>query len=639
MKRFALGIIGLPVLRAVAAYALREAVTVLLVERVAERNLTSSRVPRSLLIVAAIAMAIPLGAVAETGRARPNILLVLLDDAGFTDFGAYGSDTVTPNIDELGQAGVMLSRYYTHPQCGPTRASLLTGQDNHVVGAGSITEVLTDEMRALPAYSMRWQEEQKTIASRLKAAGYQTFVAGKWGIGAIGANLPHRFGFDRSWVLDSTGSSNYRAKSYLPLYKEVKWFENGKRISLPEDFYSSRDIVDKMIEYLDGAEPDKPFFGYLAFQAIHIPVQVPTEYIDKYDGVFDRGWDVMREERLRKAIELGVFPPGTRLSDKAHKSRSWDALSDKEKVYWSRVMQVNAGMMEAADFHLGRLLDHLQTQGELDNTIVIVTSDNGPEYNTLGKTSSPASLALERAWMAIEGWDVTYENLGQPGSMGAIGQEWASVSAAPFHLFKFNASEGGLRVPMIIAGPGIEALGFVGGRSQVADIAPTLLDAAGVTFAPDEFYGRSLMPMLAGHVGEVYGEEDSFAFEVSGAAALYRGNWKITKTPEPFGDGEWHLYDVVSDPGETNDVSAKHPAVFQEMLNEYQFYANDVGVFEMAAGDSARKQLAINGIKKFSANYWYLLLAFLAALTAILYGMCRLFRLVGRHRISPPERT
>ena len=596
---------------------------------------------RQLLYTAAIAitLATPLGAAAETESARPNILLVLLDDAGFMDFGAYGSDTATPNIDELGQAGVMLSRYYTHPQCGPTRASLLTGQDNHVVGAGSLTEVLTDEMRALPAYSMRWQEDQKTIASRLKAAGYQTFVTGKWGIGDIGANLPHRFGFDRSWVLDSTGSSNYRAKSYLPLYKEVKWFEDGERVSLPEDFYSSRNIVDKMLEYVDEADPDRPFFGYLAFQAIHIPVQVPPEYIDKYDGVFDRGWDVMREERLQKAIELGLVPEGTRLSDAAHNSRSWDELGEEEKAYWSRVMQVNAGMMEAADFHLGRLLDHLQTKGQLDNTIVVVTSDNGPEYNTLGKTSPPASLAVERAWMAIEGWDVTYQNLGQPGSMGAIGQEWASVSAAPFHLFKFNASEGGLRVPMVVSGPGIETLGFVGGRSQVADIAPTLLDAAGVTFTPDEFYGRSLMPMLTGQADEVYGEKDSFAFEVSGTAALYRGNWKIAKTPEPFGDGEWHLYDIASDPGETTDVAAQHPVVFQEMLNEYQSYANEVGVFEMAAGDSARKQLTINGIKKFSANYWYLCLALFAALAATLYGMFRMFKLVVGRRPARHERT
>jgi arylsulfatase A-like enzyme len=593
----------------------------------------------SVAAVAVIVLATPFGAAAEKQPARPNILLVLLDDAGFMDFGAYGSDTATPNIDELGRAGVMLSRYYTHPQCGPSRASLLTGQDNHVVGAGSLTEVLTDEMRALPAYSMRWQEDQETIASRLKAAGYQTFVTGKWGIGDIGANLPHRFGFDRSWVLDSTGSSNYRAKSYLPLYKEVKWFEDGERVSLPEDFYSSRNIVDKMIGYLDAADPDTPFFAYLAFQAVHIPVQVPPEYIDRYDGVFDRGWDVMREERLRRAIELGLVHRGARLHDKAHNSRSWDELDDEDKAYWSRVMQVNAGMMEAADFHLGRLFEHLQTRGQLDNTIVVVTSDNGPEYNTLGKVSPPASFAVERAWMAIEGWNVTYENLGQPGSMGAIGQEWASVSAAPFHLFKFNASEGGLRVPMVISGPGIEPRGFVGGRSQVADIAPTLLDAAGVTFTHDEFYGRSLMPMLTGQADQVYGEKDSFAFEVSGTAALYRGSWKITKTPEPFGDGKWHLYDIATDPGETSDIAARHPAVFQEMLNEYQSYANDVGVFEMAAGDSARRQLTINGIRKFSANYWYVLVAFLAALAAVLYGLFRVFKLFDRRRIARPVRT
>ena len=594
---------------------------------------------RALAAAIVVSLAISVGAAAQTGSARPNILLVLLDDVGFMDFGAYGSDTATPNIDRLGQAGVMFTRYYTHPQCGPSRASLMTGQDNHVVGAGSLTEVLTDEMRALPAYSMKWSDDQKTIASRLKAAGYQTFVTGKWGIGDIGANLPHRFGFDRSWVLDSTGASNYRAKSYLPHYLEVKWFEDGERVSLPEDFYSSRNIVDKMIDYLDEADPDKPFFGYLSFQAIHIPVQVPREYVDKYDGVFDRGWDVMRKERLQKAIELGLVPEGTRLSDGAYNDRDWENLSGEEKAYWSRAMQVNAGMMEAADFHLGRLLDHLEAKGRLRNTTVIVTSDNGPEYNTLGKTSAAAALALERLWMAVEGWDVSYENLGQPGSMGAIGQEWASVSAAPFHLFKFNASEGGLRVPMVISGPGVEDLGFVSSRSQVADIAPTLLDAAGIPYRPDEFYGRSLMPLLKGQADQVYGEADTFAFEVSGTAALYRGDWKITKTPEPFGDGQWRLYDIARDPGETSDVAAQHPVVFQEMLNAYQAYAEEVGVFELAAGESARKQLVINAFKKFAINYWYLCLAILAALAVALYGIFRAFRVIFRRRPAQQARA
>lgn len=574
-----------------------------------------------------LSLSAPMSTVAQTEQKRPNILLVLLDDAGFMDFGAYGSDTSTPNMDRVGQSGVMFTRYYSHPLCGPSRASLMTGQDNHVVGAGTLTEVLTPEMRSLPAYTMRWKDDQETIASRLQAAGYQTFASGKWGIGDIGMNLPNRFGFDRSWVLDSTGSSNYEARPYLPQYTEVKWFEDGKRVSLPADFYSSRNIVDKMIEYVDSSDPQRPFFGFLAFQAIHLPVQVPREYIDRYNGVFDRGWDVMREERLQRAIELGLVPETTRLSGGAYNNRKWDDLSDEEKAYWARVMQVNAGMMEAADHHLGRLLRHLEAKGLLKNTIVIVTSDNGPDYNTIGKTaSSPFLLAYERLYMAIAGWDTSYDNLGQPGSMAAIGHEWASVSAAPLHLFKFNASEGGLRVPMMIAGPGIRKRGFVDGRSQVSDIAPTLLDLAGVSYVPEDFYGRSLKPVLTGQSDGVYGDTDSFAFEVSGTAALYRGNWKITKLIPPNGDGEWRLYDMSTDPGETTDLSAQHPVLLEEMVKEYEAYADEVGVYEYSGGTTARDQLTINAIKKSAAIYWYIPAGFLLLLGALIYGIIRLVK-------------
>jgi arylsulfatase/uncharacterized sulfatase len=586
-----------------------------------------------LLTVTLLLLSISLGASAEGGRQQPNILLVLLDDAGFMDFGAYGSDTATPTIDALARSGAMFTRYYTTPLCGPSRASLMTGQANHAVGAGTLAEVLTDDMRALPAYSMTWQDDQQTIASRLSAAGYQTFVTGKWGIGYIGANLPHRFGFDRSWVLDSTGSSNYRAKSYLPQYTEVKWFEDGERVSLPEDFYSSRDIVDKMIEYIDGADPDAPFFGFVSFQAIHIPLQVSRDFIDRYDGVFDRGWQAMRRERLQKAIELGLVPASTRLSEGAYNDRNWDDLSEEEQAYWARAMQVNAGMMEAADYHLGRLLEHLRRKDQLDNTIVVVSSDNGPEYNTLGKTAPPAQRAFENTWMTIEGWDVSYENLGQPGSMAAIGHEWASVSAAPFHLFKFNTTEGGLRVPMVISGPGIENLGIVDSRSQVADITPTLLDLAGVTIDPGAFHGRSWKPLLEGRTRQVYGDADAMVFEVSGAAAVYRGDWKITRTLPPYGDGQWHLYDLASDPGETTDLADQHPAVFQAMINEYQAYAEDVGVFEMAPGESARKQLVVNAMKGTAVNYWHLIATVVLGFAALLYLARRALR--GLFRSGP----
>ena len=561
---------------------------------------------RILLVLALITTASALSS--EQHNKNPNILLVLLDDAGFMDFSAFGSDSQTPNIDSLGQAGVMLTRYYTSPLCGPSRAALMTGQSAHQVGMGTLTEVLTDEMRELPAYSMVWHSDQKTIASRLSAAGYQTFVSGKWGIGEIGANLPHRFGFDRSFVLDSTGSSNYRAKSYLPHYLEVEWYEDGERITLPGDFYSSKHIVDKMMQFIEEGDNQKPFFGYLAFQAIHMPVQVPLEYIDRYNGVFKRGWDVMRQERLHKAINLGLVPATTKLSDGAYNHREWDSLSNEEKAYWARVMQVNAGMMEAADHQLGRLLAYLSSSGRLENTLVIVTSDNGPEYNTLGKTSGPGVRAFEKFWMSIEGWDVDYNNLGQQGSLAAIGHEWASVSAAPFHLFKFNASEGGMRVPMVISGPRVANQGFIDARAQVADITPTLLDFANVNFDSSEFYGRSMKPLLLGQKDFVYGDQDSFIFEVSGTAALYRGDWKLTKTPTPYGDDDWHLYAISTDPGETEDLAELHPEIYQELIQEYEKYADDVGIFDLTAGDSARKQLVKNALKGTVKNYPYLVI-------------------------------
>jgi len=579
-------------------------------------------------LVASLALTL---APAQGADPRPNILLVLLDDAGFMDFGAYGSDTRTPRIDALGASGAQFTRYYSTPLCGPSRASLLTGRDHHSVGAGTLTEVLTPEMRALPAYDMTWDDGQVTIASQLRAAGYQTFVSGKWGIGDIGANLPHRFGFDRSWVLDATGASNYSAQSYLPLYTEVKWFEDGARVDVPDDFYSSRDIVDRMIDYLGNSDPEKPFFGFVSFMALHVPVQAPREYTDGYDGVFDRGWDVMRAERLRRAIDLGLVPETTRLAPPAPGSRRWDELNDEERAYWSRAMQVNAGMMEAADHHLGRLLDHLAAQGRLDDTIVIVTSDNGPEYNTIGRTSPPAMLAFERVWMAIEGWDTETENLGLPGSLAAIGQEWAQVSAAPFDLFKFSASEGGVRVPLIIAGPGVAPVGLVHGRAHVADIAPTLLDLARAPYPYGEqaFDGRSLAPILAGAAEEVYAETDPTAIEVSGTAALYRGRWKITRTPEPFGDGQWRLFDVVADPGETHDMAADEPALFESMMADYRTYVEEKGVFELGPGESAGRQLRINALKKSMVNYWYLPATLLLALSGLCYGLARvLIRLV-----------
>jgi arylsulfatase/uncharacterized sulfatase len=540
---------------------------------------------------------------------QPNILLILFDDVGFMDFGAYGSDTRTPNIDKLAQSGTMFTRFYSSPFCGPSRSMLLTGMDNHQVGMGTLVETVTPEMQNYPGYSMKWKDDQETIASLLSKAGYQTFVTGKWGIGKTGANLPNRFGFDRSYVMDATGGSNYDTKHYLPGYDAVKWFENDEPVTLPEDYYSSRSLVDKLIEYIDAGDSQKPFFGFLSLQAAHIPVQAPAEHIDAYNGVFDAGWDKIRQEKLQRAVEIGLVAPTTKLAPVPETHRAWADLTPEEQVRSARAMQVNAGMITAADEHIGRLLAHLKSIGKFENTIVIVTSDNGAEA-AVTEFKGFQNLILDGIkW--IEGFDTSLENLGQPGSLTAIGPEWASVSSAPFNLYKFYSSEGGLRVPLVIAGPGVTAPGIVNAPVHVADLVPTMLDAAGVSDDADAFYGRSAMPVLSGQAKANRTEDESFAFEVSGNAALYRGKWKITRLSPPLGDAQWRLYDLSVDPGETKDLSAENSIFFKDMLADYRSYSEKVGVFELGPDDSAFKQLFKNVVTKALHKYWAYALGFI----------------------------
>jgi arylsulfatase A-like enzyme len=529
---------------------------------------------------------------------KPNVLVVLLDDVGFMDFGSYGGDTATPNIDKLAQQGAKFSRFYTSPQCAPSRAMLMTGKDNHQVGIGSIIESLDPRLRQYPAYSMIWEDDTKTMASRLKESGYQTFVSGKWGIGESGANLPSKFGFERSFVLDATGASNYDHRPYIPISTTATWFEDGEPTTLPEDFYSSRNLVDKLIGYIDDAESEQPFFAYLPFMAIHMPLQVPKEYIDKYNGVFDQGWDVMAKQRLEKAIELELVPGGTKLAKSLKTNRKWDQLTEAEKVYWARAMQVNAGMLEAADFHLGRLLSQLEAKGKLENTIVIVTSDNGPEGSTVGFDKGLQGIAFS-AWMSMHDWSTEYEDMGGRNGLTTIGPEWASVSSGPFRLFKFNSSEGGQRVPLIISGSGIiNQTDFLQGRAHMVDILPTILDVLDIPFDQDELYGRSLMPLINKQSQEVYGTDESYAIEVGGNASLYRGAWKISRVNPPSGDGQWHLFNLAVDAGEANVLEDEYPVLFQELLNEYLAYSTEMEIIQPDLDSNDRDQVVKNIIRK-----------------------------------------
>jgi arylsulfatase/uncharacterized sulfatase len=543
---------------------------------------------------------------------RPNIVVIVADDVGFTDLGAYGGEARTPNIDALAQRGAQFSRYYSSPLCSPSRAMLLTGMDNHRTGHATIVEVLPPELRGRPGYTMRLEPGVVTIAERLRRSGYRTYATGKWHLGHGEGDLPDAHGFDRSFVLDASGADNWEQRPYIPYYRSADWFENGEPARLPADFYSSEFIVDSMIDYLNAdTERSQPFFAYLAFQAVHIPVQAPREFTANYRGVYDGGWEQLREARWRRARELGLLPAGAAIGAPHPSFRAWNTLAADEQNLFSRSMEVHAGMLEAMDHHIGRFIQYLQSRGLAENTIFVVTSDNGPE------PSAPTTDADFRRWMSIVGYSRRAENLGERGSFVFIGPEWANATATGA-LYKFTTGEGGVHVPLIVAGPGI-AQQRIDARAFVTDLAPTLLERAGAALDTPAMDGVSMNAVLSGGGATVRDDAASFGIEVSGHSALYRGDYKLVRTPAPLGDGQWRLYDIAQDPGETTDLTQQMPELAAAMIAEYGSYAERTGVLDLPPGYDAQRQVVQNTRLKALVNYWWIY-AGIAALVLIPLG-------------------
>lgn len=575
------------------------------------------------VIVLLIATAVP--ASAQSADDRPNIVLILVDDAALMDFGAYGGEARTPNIDALTARGAMFRRHYSSPLCSPSRAMLLTGMDNHQTGIATIPEVLPKEHVGKPGYTMHLEPGILTLADRLSAAGYRTLMSGKWHLGSGAGDLPNAHGFDRSLALDASGADNWSEKSYMPYYQKAPWYEDGKPAEMPDSFYSSTLIVDRMMDYLDAGNQDEPFFAYVAFQAIHIPVQAPPELTAGYDGVYDAGWNVLRQARWEKAKAIGLIPEDAPLAAMPDEMRAWSDLSTGDQALYAVRMQVNAAMMEAMDIEIGRLVEHLKQTGKYDNTIFVVTSDNGPEPS---RGDDDIRLTI---WMKMHGYHIGLKGIGEEGSWGFIGPEWAIAAASPNNMFKFLGSEGGLRVPMIMAGPGIPEGEKLDTRTLVMDIAPTLLQYAGVDDPDGAIMGRSLEPVISGATEAVYQPGDAVGFEVSGNSAILKGPWKITRNQKPHGDGKWRLYNIEQDPGETADLSEAEPDVFADMLAEYQAYSTRVGVLEVPEGYDSLKEITRNTLARQFKAYWMQLVVLLAVTLGLLWVTVRLLlRIVRR---------
>ncbi|MGP1283834.1 MAG: arylsulfatase [Parasphingopyxis sp.] len=534
------------------------------------------------------------------GTARPNIVLIVADDVAFTDLGAYGSEISTPHIDALARRGTIFSNFHATPMCAPSRAMLMTGVGSHRAGLGNLPETTPDAHRGSPAYRGMLAEGLPTIATRLRRAGYRTYMTGKWHLGHTPETLPSARGFDRTFIVDATGADNWEHRPYLPYYDRAEWFADGEPVhELPEDFYSSAFLVDRMIDFIGGTGADDPFFAYVAFQAIHIPVQAPREFTMRYRDVYDRGWQIQRERRHAAAIAAGLIPADAPLGAIHPDLRRWEDLTAEERAWYARAMAVNAGMLEAMDHHLGRLVAHLRAIGEYENTVFIVTSDNGPEGN-----SAEGNLLMS-SWMWAVGYSTDIDTLGERGSFGFIGPEWASANASPGSLFKFYANEGGTRVPLIVSGPGISEGGIARQLGLISDIPATIAvlagaDAGGMT-------GRSLIPALSGEETDIYGPGDSFGIETAGRMAFYRGRYKIVRNGPPLGDNVWRLYDLEADPGETTDLSEAQPELFEAMQAGYAAWAEENGVLDMPAGYDPLETLMAHSRGPVLRRYWWVL--------------------------------
>ena len=531
---------------------------------------------------------------------RPNIVVLLADDWGFSDVGAFGSEINTPHLNQLAQSGTRFSNFHVSASCSPTRSMLLTGVDNHLNGVGNMRETIPQSHVGRAGYLSVLNQRVVTVASLLQDQGYRTYAAGKWHVGKEPHNLPPARGFDRSLVMGDSGSDNWETgKLYLDLTDKVYWYDNGREAQMPKTFYSSEFYVNKTLDYLKtDAKSDKPFFAYLAFQANHIPLQAPQEFIDKYKGRYNAGWDVLRQERRNKAIELGLVPPNTPMAALPATHVAWDSLSTQDKAYQARRMEVYAAMAEAMDFHIGRLMAHLKQTGEYDNTVFVFMSDNGAE------ASDPYALAVGRWWLD-QHYNRDIDRLGSPGAYSIIGPNWARAATAPLNTYKFFAGEGGIRVPLIISGiPAAHKQSVQNSLTHVSDIVPTLLDLAGVQHPGTSYKGQtiypltghSLLPILQGKATRVRGPEEVLGYELSGNRAVFKGDYKLLSNLAPVGDGQWHLYNIATDPGETRDLKDEMPELFQSLQNDYAKWAKANGVLPMPEGYDPIQQVIINSL-------------------------------------------
>jgi len=565
----------------------------------------------SILAACVVAGAVAMPAQGEPTAPRPNVLLVVADDAAFGDFGFTGAVTRTPNIDRLAQQGITFTRFHASPVCSVTRGMLLTGNNPVEVGLAAFDYTLYPPAEGKPGYEAYLTRTTATIAELLRDAGYRTYHVGKWHLGGTrhGGEPPLQWGFDHSYGIYTGGANHWNAGVFHvdmhdpEVVAEVKagkiptepYFEDGKRVTRPTGIYSDDLYTSKLLEYLErDRSTGKPFFAYVAYTTPHAPVQAPDFLIDKYEQHFyELGFEGLKRERFEAQRRAGILPQDAPFPDAGSNPllRSWSLLGETDKRRMARVMATYAAMMESQDDHVGLLLNYLRETGELDNTLIVYLSDNGPE----GMDDQGAISNAGATQWVNKNFNQSYEHVGWGDSYAFIGTDFANAVTGGLSWWKWFIGEGGVRTPLIIVPPKNQPFARTAQQTaeytQVKDVPMTILDYAGVKPAPQGYQGRrivapsgvSMRSFLEGKVERPRTEDQWVVFELFGNSYVVAGDYKAMKVRRGmYGDGQWHLYDIRKDPGETVTLDAGQPERLKRMVAIYERFAKEKGLVPVA---------------------------------------------------------
>ncbi len=540
-----------------------------------------------LIIVALVSHSSHIRSEENDQEKRPNILLIVADDLGWSDMGSFGGEINTPNLDALAFNGIRLTNFYTAPTCSPTRAMLLSGTDSHLAGLGNMEEELGPNQKGKNGYEGYLNENVVSFAALLQDAGYKTMMSGKWHLGASLALGPESRGFDDAFVIANGISNHFKQERIVGFdintITKAPYRENRKEITLKEPFYSSELYTDKLIEYIKDhqatGDSKSPFFAYAAYSAPHWPLQAPQNFIKKYNSKYHIGYEEIRKKRFEKMKELGII--STNIDPISSELwPTWNELDRETKKKEAKRMAVYAAMVEAMDFHIGRLINFLEKSDELDNTMIIFLSDNGAEGN------DPRVILENRVWIP-QNFDNSIENMGNFDSHISYGPKWAEVSASPYKGYKGFTSEGGIKSPAFITYKGFKRQKSINDvLLSVMDIAPTILEIANIKHPGDRYKGRQVYPIkgksminfLMNKKNYIHSKNHVMGWELFNRIAIRHDNWKLVFIEPPHGNRKWSLYDLNQDPLEQNDLADIKSDKLNEMISYWYAYRDQNGV-------------------------------------------------------------